>query len=176
MNMKYSHEDLLRQLESALSIAGANPARWPQDARARLAAFIETDREAERLFAEAKALDKVLARACCGPASGGCEAKILAACLELPQQRGGGSAAILSFRGMPRRRLHRDTPGAGAAFWGGAAMLAASLMLGVYIGASGEAVPTFRSIEMLASNDMEAGIVFSGAVFEPHEFEEREPL
>lgn len=179
MRMMYSREDLLKQLESALSVAGANPSRWPQDARARLAAFVETDAEAEQLFAEARALDKVLSRACAGPSGGNCAAKILAACLELPQQRGGGSAAILPFGGASRRRYRRlrsDMPGGGAAFWGGAAMLAASLMLGVYIGASGEAMPTIRSIELLASNDMDAGIAFSGPVFEPGEFGESGPL
>jgi hypothetical protein len=180
MKMIHSRDDLLKQLESALSVGGAHPARWPRESRARLAAFVETDRDAERLFAEAKALDTVLARACAGPASGGCAAKILAACLELPQQCGGGSAAILPFgriRGRQYRNLRADMPGGGAAFWGGAAMLAASLMLGVYIGASGEAMPTIRSIELLASNDMDAGIAFSGAVFEPREFGEmREPL
>jgi hypothetical protein len=181
MRMMYSREDLLKQLESALGVAGANPSRWPQDARARLAAFVETDAEAERLFAEAKALDTVLARACAGTSGSNCAAKILAACLELPQERGGGSAAILPFGTGPSRRRYRrlrsDIPGGGAAFWGGAAMLAASLMLGVYIGASGEAMPTIRSIELLASNDdMDAGIAFSGPVFEPREFEVREPL
>jgi hypothetical protein len=181
MKMMHNREDLLKQLESALSVAGANPSRWPKDGRARLAAFVETDGEAERLFVEAKALDRVLACASPGRAAGCCTARILAACMELPQERGGGSAAILPFgrtsRGRRYRGLRSDMPGGGAAFWGGAAMLAASLMLGIYIGVSGEAVPTIRSIELLAStDDMDAGIVFSGAVFEPREFEEREPL
>jgi hypothetical protein len=181
MKMMHDREDLLRQLESALSVAGPNPSRWPKDARARLAAFVETDGEAERLFVEAKALDRVLACASPGPAAGCCATRILAACMELPQERGGGSAAILPFgrgaRGRRYRGSRSDVPGGGAVLGGGAAMLAASLMLGVYIGVSGEAVPTIRSIELLASNDdMDAGIVFSGAVFEPREFEEREPL
>ena len=51
------------------------------------------------------------------------------------------------------------------AVWGGAAMLAASLLLGIYIGVSGEAVLALCNTEMFASDNLGAGIVFSGSAF-----------
>jgi len=179
MNTKYSRDDLLTQLEETLSAAGARPSCWPDDCRARLAAFIETDPDAARLFAEAKALDRVLASAPkCRPRAG-FEADIVSAALKLPQNRGGGAGTVLGFgNGLQRRSAGESghSPMPAPSFWGGGALLAASLMLGIYIGVSGNAVPTLRNIELLASNDLDTGFAISGSLFGPGELDESDQL
>ncbi len=179
MNTKYSRDDLLTQLEETLNAAGARPSCWPDDRRARLAAFIETDPDAALLFAEAKALDRVLACApkCRLPA--GFEADIVSAALKLPQDRGGGAGTVPGFGNGLRRRSAGESgrsPMPAPSFWGGAALLAASLILGIYIGVSGNAVPTLRNIELLASNDLDTGLAISGSLFGPGEPDESDRL
>ena len=61
-------------------------------------------------------------------------------------------------------------------FWGEAALLAASLALGIYIGMSGEAVPTLRGLDMMASTDGDAAMAFSGSLFEPSGLHDQEQL
>jgi hypothetical protein len=158
----------MEQLQETLGLAGANAARWPATSRARLAAFVESDAEAGSLFAEAKALDKILSHAPGGSPSPAAEARILAAAAALPQNAfapveggsfvGGGRNGTLAraYRMVPRPSL-----------WGGAALMAASLVLGIYIGATGEAMPALRGMAFLASSDEDAGIAFSGSLFEP---------
>jgi hypothetical protein len=179
MNTKFSREELLRQLEERLEVSGASLSRWPRDCRARLAAFIETDAKAARLLAEIQALDRVLARAPECAVRGALQAKICAAAAKLRQDGGHAAAAIVvDFRDGSRRSRNGFGSGTIAArsFWGGAALLAASLILGVYIGASGDAVPTLRNIEAFASNDLDAGFVLSGSLFGPSALHEREQL
>jgi hypothetical protein len=61
-------------------------------------------------------------------------------------------------------------------FWGEGALLAASLALGVYIGMSGDAVPTLRDIDMIAStDDGDAAMAFS-ALFEPSSMHDQDQL
>jgi hypothetical protein len=178
MNTKFSREELLSQLEERLEVSGASLARWPKDCQARLAAFIETDAEAARLLAEIRALDRVLARAPKCAVRSALEAEICAMATKMRQDGGGAGAGILDI-GNGSRGAGRGfglRPGAGRAVWGGAALLAASLILGVYIGASGDAVPTLRSIEAFASNDLDAGFVLSGSLFGPSALHEREQL
>lgn len=178
MNTKFSREELLRQLEARLEVSGASLSRWPKHCRARLAAFIETDAEAARLLAEIRALDRVLARAPKCAVRSALEMKICATAAKLRQDGGGPGAGILDIgngvRGAGRGLGPR--PAAGRAVWGGAALLAASLILGVYIGVSGDAVPTLRNIEAFASNDLDAGFALSGSLFGPSALHESEQL
>jgi hypothetical protein len=139
MTTKYSREELLKQLQDVLDCYGAAPSCWPERCRARLSAFVESDHEAARIFAGAKALDRTL---CCAP-KGQCrnemEARILSLALCLPQSRNESSATILDFQtaALRERQPLREIPER-RPMWG-AALLAASLILGVYIGVSGEA-------------------------------------
>ncbi|WP_088343742.1 MULTISPECIES: hypothetical protein [Rhodomicrobium] len=177
MNAKYSREDLLKELEKALDVAGPNPTRWSKGCCARLSAFIESDSEAARLYAEHKALDKVLCSASGGSPRRDFERCILEAAFSRPQERdaspkidlrlvgGGADGRIARLPFLPKRAL-----------WGEAALLAASLVLGVYIGMSGEAVQTLRGIDIFASNDQEAGMAFYGSLFEPSGLHEQEQL
>lgn len=178
MNTKYSREELLKELAGALDLAGTNPKRWPERSRARLSAFVENDEEAARLYIEAKALDHVLARAPQGMPRPEIEAEIVAAARRLPQDRADSQAEVISLNDRLREASAVRGPRfeSGRSYWGGAVLLAASLILGVYIGASGEAIPTLRGIEFLASNDAQAGIAFSGSLFEPSELHEEGQL
>jgi len=181
MNLKHDRDDLLKELEEALAKTGPYPQRWPERCRARLSALVEMDSEAARLYAEARALNRVLGYAPRCTARPEMEARIVAATAMMTQQSAEvGSATILSFGDRRDTTLRLERSG-GSSFssrpiWGSAAMLAASLIIGVYIGVSGNAVPTLRNIQLLASNDYDAGIVFSTPVFEPSEFGEKEQL
>jgi hypothetical protein len=179
MNTKFNRETLLAELEEMLERAGPHPRRWPARCCARLSAFIEYDKEASRLFAEAKALEKVL---CCAP-SGASLAKlescILSAAAGLPQQRRfpAGFEVKLGGRAIGRNGLQRiglRIPP--RSLWGEAAVLAASLAIGLYIGMSGEAVPTLRELDVMSSQDGHAGLAFSGSLFEPSGLHHQEPL
>jgi hypothetical protein len=168
--MRHSRDDLLKQLQDALDLAGAKPARWPESIRARLSALVETDDDAARMFAQAKALDTVLSHASTGtPPRPELELRILAAASAMPQERP-QAASVIDLGGAHRQ----DRPAAQASrtlyrpsFVGGAALLAASLVLGIFIGLSGQAIPTLRTIERLAFNGGDIGISFSGPIFEP---------
>jgi hypothetical protein len=169
MTIRYSRDDLLRQLQDALDVAGANPARWPENARARLSALVESDEEAARMLAKARALDKVLSRAPGGSPRSDLELRILAAASSLPQQGSGGGSSVISLDRARRQRsmLLFSENASRPSFWGGAALLAASLILGVFIGLSGGGLSTLRDIELLALNDSDVGISFSGSLFVP---------
>jgi hypothetical protein len=178
MNTKHNRDDLLQELEEALALAGPHPRRWRASCCARLSAFIENDAEAARLFAEAKALDRVLGHAPEGKPRPALESCILRAAFRCPQQRGkfagftmrlGGGAGINEVRPFPFLMPGRS-------FWGEAALLAASLVLGVYIGMSGEVVPALRDLDMLASSGDDAAMAFSGSLFEPSGLHDQDRL
>lgn len=159
---------LLAQLEAVLDLHGASPARWPDAGRAELLALIAREPEAARLMAEAEALDRLLGKASAPPPHG-LEARIMAAAAVLPQAEGRGQA-------MPQRpTLQRGgsalvaRPGARGIvrrMWPEAALLAASLFLGLVIGLSGQAIPTLQSVAALTGEDDGlgiAGLLFDGS-------------
>lgn len=177
MNTKYTREYLLKELEEALALAGPQPRRWRGACCARLSAFVESDEEAARLFAEAKALDRVLCRAPEGKPRTALEGCILRAAFQRSQNRGASSGLEIRLGGGARSRV-RQFPFRipSRSFWGEAALLAASLALGVYIGMSGEAVPALRGLDMIASTDGDAAMAFSGSLFEPGGLHDQEQL
>lgn len=178
MKTKHDRENLLKELEGALALAGPHPRRWQAACCARLSAFIETDEQAARLYAEAKALEKVLRLAPGGEPRPALESCILRAAFQCPQRRdraaafetglGGGAGSRGIRRGIPFRIPGRS-------FWGEGALLAASLALGVYIGMSGDAVPALRDIDMMASTDGDASMAFS-ALFDPSSMHDQDQL
>jgi hypothetical protein len=177
MNTEHNRENLLKELEDALALAGPHPRRWRAACCARLSAFIETDTQAARLYAEAKALEQVLRLAPGVKPRPALESCILRAAFQCPQSRDraaafgtslGGGAASDRVRRLPFRIPSRS-------FWGEGALLAASLALGVYIGMSGDAVPTLRDLDMIASTDSDAAMAFS-ALFEPSGMHDQDQL
>ncbi len=177
MNTKHTREYLLKELEEALALAGPYPRRWRAACCARLSAFIETDHEAARLFAEARALDRVLCYAPEGKPGATLEGCILRAAFQSPQNRGLPRGIEIRLGGNARSRMQQfpfRVPS--RSFWGEAALLAASLAVGIYIGMSGEAVPTLRGLDMMASTDGDAAMAFSGSLFEPTGLHDQEQL
>ena len=179
MNTKHTRDYLLKELEDALLLAGPHPRRWRSACCARLSAFIENDHEAARLFAEAKALDRVLYCAPEGKPGATLEGCILRAAFQRPQNRGASTGFEIKLGGAARSRM-RQFPFRlpSRSFWGEAALLAASLAVGIYIGMSGEAVPTLRGLDMMASTegDGNAAMAFSGSLFEPSGLHDQEQL
>jgi hypothetical protein len=131
MTSKDGSHPLLAQLEAILAIHGARPERWPQEMRARLSAFTEADRAAGRLLAEARALDRLLDAAPALLPPHGLEARILAAASPPRRRR------PLAIHAMPR-------------MWPEAALLAASLFIGVVIGLSGQAMPALQDVALIS--------------------------
>jgi anti-sigma factor RsiW len=130
MTSKDGSHPLLARLEAILAIHGARPERWPQEMRARLSAFIDEEPAAARLFAEARALDRLLGAAPDPAPPYGLEARILAAAT----QPGRRPPAIRAKRGM----------------WPEAALLAASLFIGFVIGLSGGAMPALQDVALIS--------------------------
>jgi biopolymer transport protein ExbB/TolQ len=162
MNRTINREQLLDELQAALDVAGARPGGWPEAQRARLAAFVESDEKAAALFAEAKALDRVLDRAQgAGGADipAGLEARIVAAANMTTQP---------PHHDRSRRKRSRKRASEGRRnVWQAAALLAASLIVGVFIGLSGTASPVLNALNMIASSDSDTAAGIAGALFEP---------
>ena len=130
-------------LERLLEIYGADRTRWPARERLRFAGVVGEDKVAARMLAEADALDRLLEQA---PRASGADVdalkeRIVAAALRsgAPQLAvvAGGKAAV----GQARRSATKRGPAFAARFghgqWPAAAMLAASLVLGVMLGSTG---------------------------------------
>lgn len=172
MNTKYDREDLLSELKDTLELIGAKPESWPYGCRARLSAFVESDEEAASLYAEAKAFDHVLSRApLASRPHPEMEARIFDAAMRLPQDQTFDEEWVVKGNEALQKVLipHAVCCQDNRAIWAGAALMAASLIMGIYIGLSGNVVPTLRGLEQLAANDAEAGIALSGSLFGPSE-------
>ena len=151
----------LTALESVLDTFGGDPARWPAEKRAGLESLADTDAEGARLLREARALDAVLMRAA-GPPVGSTSVladRIAAAVantapghsatrMERQQDAGapasdapgvviawprGGETARAATEAAARAAPapYRDRISSG---WRTAALLAASLVVGVFVG------------------------------------------
>lgn len=176
--MYHNRDYLLKELQSALDVAGANPKRWPNALRARLAAFVESDEDAARLFAETKALDHILSQAPQGKVHPEIVHSVLSKALQLPQTH--EPFLVSSLDTDASKTLEKISAAKNYrtrySYFGSATLLAASLLAGIYIGLSGQAVTTLRGIQFLAYADTEAGIVFSSPLFGAAELYEDDRL
>jgi hypothetical protein len=136
-----------QDFQDLLDVYGADRTRWPLSARASAAAVLTADKAAVRMLSEAAALDAVLARgmansAPSADATAALAARIVAAAGTAPRTVASSDKvpasprlgyAVLSRRARPTHRPgHRSAPRYGQ--WRAAAMLAASLVLGVFVG------------------------------------------
>jgi hypothetical protein len=125
-------------LQELLDIYGADVARWPAHAQGRADHLLAAGPETGRMMAEAKALDAVLALAPL-PATDRRVAladRIVAEALQSkPEPRTSGSGVVIPWPGAARERGSRLLRASRSPAWRAAALLAASLLVGVFIGA-----------------------------------------
>ena len=137
----------IAEFEHLLEVYGADRTRWPLTARAATVTLMASDKHARALFAEAGALDAVLGHAAStgSPNLSDLSARIVA--------KRGPQIAIAAKAAAPGRPDAQHAPRAG--FRGnrdvvrGAALLAASLIVGVFVGQSqfgAQAVPALEAM------------------------------
>lgn len=131
MTNKAKPEPTLERLKDVLDANGPDKADWPEDERAALAALSEGSDEGRQLFAAARALSRLLNEAREPTVSGALAARIIEAAGHagtnqpdnvVPLRRGAKEPA-------PERFFAPHLPQA--------ALLAASLLIGVWAGVSG---------------------------------------
>jgi hypothetical protein len=142
----------LAGLQHLLDVYGADRARWPAAERLRLAGFISSDPGAKAALAEAQALDRLLdlAPRVSVERERALARRILAAVGE-SQQR--AAAPVSLHRPAPRR--------ASVARWAAPALMAASLVVGVFVGSTGALQPTvtyLAEISGLADDESELAL------------------
>lgn len=145
----------LADFERLLDIYGGDRTRWPADGRAAAAQLVSRDAKARRILAEAEALDRVLERAPLPSLAveAGLAERIVAAAQRSPRivRSAGEMAAAPSTTGAatraqePARRGRRDLRAA--------ALLAASLLVGIFIGASSVPQDVLPALADLAGTD-----------------------
>jgi len=139
-------------LERMLEIYGADRTRWPARERLRFASVISEDKASARLLAEAEALERLLDRA---PrvSEGNVEAlkeRIVAAALrsQRPQLAAVAGGKAVSGKSSWLGQLRRPEWSFGE--WPTAAVLAASLMMGVVLGSAGTFDTTMQEVASVA--------------------------
>lgn len=145
----------LADFERLLDIYGGDRTRWPADGRAAAAQLVSRDAKARRILAEAEALDRVLERAPLPSLAveAGLAERIVAAAQRSPRIVGSAgemAAAATAGAGTPAQQQARRGRRADLR---AAALLAASLLVGIFIGASGVPQNVVPALADLASAD-----------------------
>lgn len=145
-----TNESLNRDLQGILDVYGADASRWPQAQRARLAPLMATDASARAAINEAAALDTLLDSA---PRVGvdrerALAARIMAAADAVGIDQAAPTRNVLDFQ--RRRVLPAATGWRALANPAASALLAASLMLGIFAGFSGQFTPAVDALAVAA--------------------------
>lgn len=148
----------LAALVNRLDISGADRTRWPAQERLRFAPLISGNQEAQRLVAEAAALDRLLDKIPpADPAKlAGLIDRIVAAAEAEGRPRADNVVSISAARRAPAAAVKRPLYQRSTT-WQAAALLAASLFVGAFVGTSGllgSAVPSLRSGYDVAEADL----------------------
>lgn len=157
MTDRIEHQRDLEALERLLDSHGADRTRWPAPARLRFAAFVAESPEARRAVTGAEALDRLLDRA---PATSDERRAALAdrivsmALAEAPRAASAPSSVVPL--GDRRERMGRMATRVASSGWSAAALLAASLLVGVFAGVSGTVPPAVQSVAQLTGIDADA--------------------
>ena len=136
-------------LERLLDVYGADRTRWPARERLRFASFIAEDKAAARLLNEAGALDRLLDQA---PRTSevrmhALKERIVAAAV----RTGHGGLVVVPTAGVAAGGklgswARRPARGFSGSEWPAAALLAASLVLGVLLGSAGTFNATVQGV------------------------------
>ena len=139
-------------LARLLEIHGADRTRWPARERLRFAGVISEDKTAAKLLAEAEALDRLLDQAPRASAAGieALKERIVAAALRTHEPQlaviaGGKKVAVVPHAQRGRRSLTTRF-----VEWPAAAVLAASLVLGVMLGTTGTVGMAMQEVAQVA--------------------------
>ena len=149
----------IAEFERLLDVYGSDRTRWPVEARASAGHLVARDRAARRLLAEAEALDRTLERAplptlaqeaAIAERTVGAARRtpriVAIAKADTAQPAAGVADNVVRLAGL-RERAHRLT--GRRAFGGVAGALAASLVLGVFLGLSNLAQPMLPALEQI---------------------------
>ena len=128
----------IEALKSLLEIYGADRSRWPARDRLKFAELLADHHDARQVMAEAEALDRLLDMA---PEPKAAEltslsARILSAAAATPQRTPAGNVTPLSAAAKPRSQPSKFRPRR-VVDWPAAALMAASLVLGIFAGTNG---------------------------------------
>lgn len=126
------------ELEALLDAYGADTSRWPKQAQARATVLLASGAQASRLMAEAKALDALLGRApLLAPERQSALAdRIVAQALQgaSPVTAPRKSGIVIPWPGAARERPVPAWKASRRPVWSAAALLAASLCVGIFVG------------------------------------------
>ena len=149
----------LARLAAVLDIHGSEPRHWPAGEQAALLAFAAANADAARLLAEERALDAVLRRA---PAAGldvtALLDRIAGAAAREPRLLG---APVVPFNAdrLDRRPAAPLPRRSRQSLWPAATALAASLVIGLLIGASEQTAPAIDALINGADTDTDVALV-----------------
>jgi hypothetical protein len=150
MNGRDERKALMEALSRTLDAYGSDAARWPKGSADRLRTLIAEAPEARALLTEARALERVLDRAPV-PSTDRVHAladRIVAAAVaeqavSVRPATGGGRVIALPAR---IRDIRRAAAAADRTVWQTAALLAACLVAGIYIGSSPLVTPVLQDV------------------------------
>ena len=154
----------LDSLQKLLDGHGGDRTRWPASERLRFAPLIGGDEEARRRIAEAEALARILAKAPTLPEprrAALSDRIVTLAQAEVLAQRARGDV-VVPFGAVGRRRMAQRVMARAPA----AALLAASLLVGVFVGFTGVAAPALQRFATLAGLSQESDAVGPLAAFD----------
>lgn len=151
MSEDMNREAMLDRLCEVVAAYGGDHARWPESDRLRLGAFAMSDERARTMLREAQAMDQLLAVAdapgdAAAPADHALGDRVMAAIAQAGPSAAdsGPAAATADIVSLADRRRRAVAPAATPATndevsqsWVAVAALAASLILGVFVGATG---------------------------------------
>jgi hypothetical protein len=153
-----------------LDVYGADQSRWPADAVRQLAELKgEVAIAAQQVLREAKALDRVLARA--SPVSEARQLALADRIMAAVHKEAGrqvspvsaSPAVVSNVIALPTRQ-NRSAPAVSAqrsagVDWRAAAALAAALVIGIGVGMSGTASPTFQAVAETVGVSLERSVL-----------------
>lgn len=153
------------RLQQTVDAYGGDPARWPRAARDAAPALLDRGPEARRVLAEARALDRLLDLAPAGAPEDSIAHRLLidriVATSATDQPDKPVSSPVVGRVAPARLAARAGMPGfagryaASGRAWQAAALLAASLLIGIYLGQAGVAVPGVSTGERVQVADLD---------------------